>query len=164
MIVAMAENRVIGRDNQLPWHLPNDLKYFKATTMGKPIVMGRKTYESIGRPLPGRVNIVVTTNRAFMADGVKVVHGVDEALSLAGSIADKAGVDEIMVIGGAQLYADLLPKVERLYLTLVHAEVAGDALFPELDFSQWSQLAREDFNGGGANPFDYSFITYRKIV
>lgn len=164
MIVAMAENRVIGRDNQLPWHLPNDLKHFKATTMGKPVVMGRKTYESIGRPLPGRTNIVVTSNRSFSADGIKVVYSIDEALALAESVALEEGANEVMVIGGAQLYANLLPKVERLYLTLVHAEVEGDALFPALDFSQWRLLKSESFKGEGDNPLDYSFVVYQQGV
>ncbi|WP_101758752.1 dihydrofolate reductase [Oceanicoccus sp. KOV_DT_Chl] len=164
MIVAMAENRVIGRNNQLPWYLPNDLKYFKATTMGKPIVMGRKTYESIGRPLPGRTNIVVTGNADFSAEGVKVVHGIDEALQVAQGVAELEGVEELMVIGGAQLYADILPKVERLYLTRVHADVEGDARFPELDLSQWQLLVSEDFAAEGPNPYDYSFVVYQRAV
>ena len=142
MIVAMAENRVIGRNNQLPWYLPNDLKYFKAVTMGKPIIMGRKTYESIGKPLPGRTNIVVTTQPSWTADGVRVAHSIDEALTLAQSVAIVEGADEVMIIGGAQLYTEMLDRVERLYLTLIHAEVEGDAHFPELDLSLWNPLSR----------------------
>ncbi|MCP3906599.1 MAG: dihydrofolate reductase [Oceanicoccus sp.] len=160
MIVAMAENRVIGRNNQLPWYLPNDLKYFKAVTMGKPIIMGRKTYESIGKPLPGRTNIVVTTQPSWTADGVRVAHSIDEALTLAQSVAIVEGADEVMIIGGAQLYTDMLDRVERLYLTLIHAEVEGDAHFPELDLSLWNPLSREDFAAEGPNPYDYSFAVY----
>ena len=162
MIVAMADNRVIGRKNQLPWHLPHDLKYFKATTMGKPIIMGRKTYESIGRPLPGRSNIVVTTNPDFRAEGVKVVHNIDQALEVAEGVAVVDGAQEIMVIGGAQLYAEMLPRTQRLYLTQVHADIEGDAMFPELDWAQWQQLEREDYLAEGSNPYNYSFIVYRR--
>jgi dihydrofolate reductase len=164
MIVAMAENRVIGRNNQLPWYLPNDLKYFKAVTMGKPIIMGRKTYESIGKPLPGRTNIVVTTQPEFTAEGVKVAHSVDEALTLAQSVAIVDGAEEVMIIGGAQLYAEMLGSVERLYLTQVHSEVEGDAQFPELDLSPWKVLSREDFTAEGPNPYDYSFVVYGRNV
>ncbi|MFA7555972.1 MAG: type 3 dihydrofolate reductase [Spongiibacteraceae bacterium] len=163
MIVAMAENRVIGRNNQLPWYLPNDLKYFKATTMGKPVVMGRKTFESIGRPLPGRSNIVVTNNPGFIATGVEVVHSVEEAINLARSIALVDGVDEVMVIGGAQLYKEMLPKTSRLYFTQVHAEIEGDALFPELDNRQWREVSRENFQAVKPNPFDYSFVVFDRI-
>ena len=164
MIVAMAENRVIGRNNQLPWYLPNDLKYFKAVTMGKPVIMGRKTYESIGKPLPGRANIVVTTRQNFAAEGVKVVHSVEQALTLAQGIAIVDGADEVMIIGGAQLYKEMLGHVERLYLTRVHADVEGDAQFPELDLSRWKVLSKESFAAEGPNPFDYSFIVYGRDV
>ncbi|MBL4826604.1 MAG: dihydrofolate reductase [Spongiibacteraceae bacterium] len=160
IIVAMARNRVIGCDNQLPWHLPNDLKFFKARTMGKPIVMGRKTFESIGRPLPGRSNIVVTRDDTFGAEGVSIAHSAHDALRLARQIADADGVTEIMVIGGAQLYTAMLPEVDRLYLTQVHAEVPGDALFPVLDWKQWSQVSREDHLADGRNNFNYSFTVF----
>ncbi|MEE8059738.1 MAG: dihydrofolate reductase [Pseudomonadales bacterium] len=162
MIVAMAENRVIGRNNQLPWYLPNDLKYFKATTMGKPVVMGRKTFESIGKPLVGRSNIVVTRSKDFAAEGVQVVHSIDEALTLAKSIAIVDGAREVMLIGGAQLYVEALSRVSRLYLTQVHAQVDGDVVFPELDWSQWDEVAREDFQAEGLNCYDYSFIVLRR--
>lgn len=162
LIVAMASNGVIGRNNQLPWYLPNDLKYFKAVTMGKPIIMGRKTFESIGKPLPGRVNIVVTTNRDFVADGVKVVHDPAEALALADSIAFLDGVDEVMVIGGAQLYEALLPRADRLYLTEVHAAVEGDAFFPDFERANWQEQERKDYTAEGPNPYDYSFVVYNK--
>ena len=162
MIVAMAENRVIGRNNQLPWYLPGDLKYFKATTMGKPVIMGRKTYESIGKPLPGRANIVVTGNENYSADGVSVVHSIEEALQRAKSVAVADGAKEIMVIGGAELYKEFLPNIKRLYLTKIHASVDGDAYFPTLDWRQWQELGREDFDAEGPNPYNYSFIVYQR--
>ncbi|MCR8922196.1 dihydrofolate reductase [Dasania sp. GY-MA-18] len=158
MIVAVAENGVIGRNNQLPWYLPEDLKYFKRVTMAKPIVMGRKTFESIGRPLPGRSNIVVTRNTHFSAEGVKVVGSIDEAIKLADDIAVIDGAKELMIIGGAQLYADILPKVDRLYLTEVHAVVEGDAFFPEIDREMWREVAREKYLASGPNTYDYSFV------
>lgn len=163
MIVAMAENRVIGRDNQLPWHLPNDLKHFKATTMGKPVVMGRKTFESIGKPLPGRSNIIVTSNAGFIAAGVKVAHSIEEAVELARGIAVVDGVDEIMVIGGAQLYEAILPKTDRIYLTQVHGDVVGDAFFPALIDSQWRETGRQEFKAVEQNVFDYSFLILDRV-
>ena len=162
IIVAMAENQVIGVDNRLPWHLPADLKYFKATTLGKPIVMGRKTFESIGRPLPGRLNIVVSSNKGYAAEGVTVVHSIESALTVAKVGALKNGVDELMVIGGAQLYRDCLPLVDRLYVTLIHAEIDGDASFPRLDWSLWQQQRREDFAADEAGSFAYSFLVYSR--
>jgi dihydrofolate reductase len=158
MIVAMAQNRVIGRNNKLPWYLPNDLKYFKQVTMGLPIVMGRKTYESIGKPLPGRTNIVVTRNESWSMDGVKVVHSLEQAFELAASIAEIDGRDEVMIIGGDQLYQSALPLVDRIYLTEVHAEVEGDAYFPDFDRDHWNVVGCEDFAAEDPNPYDYSFV------
>lgn len=162
MIVAMAQNRVIGRNNKLPWYLPEDLKYFKAVTMGKPILMGRKTYDSIGKPLPGRPNIVITRNRDWSAEGVSVVYSLEQALELGQSLLEINGGDELMLIGGAQLYETALNQADRLYLTQVHAEVEGDAFFPEFDQSRWSQVGREDFSADGPNPYDYSFLVLDK--
>jgi len=162
LIWAMSRNGVIGRNNALPWHLSEDLRYFKRVTFGKPVIMGRKTWESIGRPLPGRANIVITRDEAFHAEGVKVVNSLEQALSVAQSIALLDGVDEAMVIGGAEIYALALPVAQRLYLTQVHAEVEGDAWFPALDLSGWQEVGREDFAAQGPNPFDYSFIVYDK--
>ncbi len=162
LIVAMAENCVIGRDNQLPWYLPEDLKYFKKVTMGKPIVMGRKTFESIGKPLPGRTNIVVTRNADFQPEGVRVVSTVEQAIALGKSIAIVNGVREIMVIGGAEIYEACLPVVDRLYLTHVHAEVEGDAYFPVVDWADWSLQISERFEAEGGNPYDYSFAVYQR--
>ena len=130
----MARNRVIGRDNGLPWRLSEDLKRFKATTLGKPLLMGRKTFESIGKPLPGRRNIVLTRDRAWNAEGVDVVRSVEEALHLA------RGVPEMAVIGGAEIYRLTLPMAQRIYLTRVEADVAGDTLFPALDVTAWSEV------------------------
>lgn len=158
MIVAMAKNRVIGRDNKLPWYLPNDLKYFKQATMGKPILMGRRTFDSIGRPLPGRTNIILTRNQDWSAEGVKVVHSLPEAVALAASIAEINGQNELMIIGGDQIYQSALADADRLYLTEVHADVDGDAYFPEFDRAEWQEIGREDFSAEGPNPYDYSFV------
>jgi dihydrofolate reductase len=162
MIVAAAQNRVIGRDNALPWYLPNDLKYFKQTTLGKPIIMGRKTYESIGKPLPGRTNIVITRQTDYQPDGVKVVHSVAEARDLAESVCLIDGQEEAMIMGGAEIYTLALPDADRLYLTEVHADVDGDANFPEYDKTEWQEISREDFSAEGSNPYNYSFVVYDK--
>jgi dihydrofolate reductase len=160
MIAAQSQNRVIGNNNKLPWYLPEDLKYFKRVTLGKPIIMGRKTFESIGRPLPGRTNIVITRNPDWTHDGagVRVVHSLQQAIELAESLALVNGFEESLVIGGAEIYALALPQADRLYLTQVHAEVQGDAHFPPLDPAQWREMAREDFSAIEPNPYDYSFI------
>lgn len=157
IIVAMANNRAIGKDNKLLWHLPEDLKYFKRITMGKPIIMGRKTFESIGRPLPGRLNIVVTRNTNWHHDGVKVVNSLDEAITLAEAQAFIEGIDEIMLIGGAELYKAALPKADKLYLTRVDADIDGDAFFPEVDDAIWQEVSREAFAPSGHNPYPYAF-------
>lgn len=162
MIVATAQNRVIGRDNALPWYLPNDLKYFKQTTLGKPVIMGRKTYESIGKPLPGRTNIVITRQTDYQPEGVKVVHSVAEARDLAESVCLIDGQEEAMIMGGAEIYTLALSDADRLYLTEVHADVEGDAYFPEYDKTEWQEISREDFSAEGPNPYDYSFVVYDK--
>jgi dihydrofolate reductase len=136
LIVAAADNGVIGRDNALPWHLPDDLKRFKLLTLGKPIVMGRKTFESIGKPLPGRQNIVVSRHPNYRREGITVVHDVDAAIAAAG------GFPEIMVIGGAELFRLFLPRATRVHLTRVHADVAGDVVWPTLD-DTWRLVASE---------------------
>ena len=162
MIVATAQNRVIGRDNALPWYLPNDLKYFKQTTLGKPVIMGRKTYESIGKPLPGRTNIVITRQTDYLPEGVKVVHSVAEARDLAESVCLIDGQEEAMIMGGAEIYTLALPDADRLHLTEVPADVDGDAYFPEYDKTEWQEISREDFNAEGPNPYNYSFVVYDK--
>ena len=158
VIVAAARNGVIGRNNALPWHLPEDLKYFKRVTMGKPILMGRKTFESIGRALPGRSNLVITRNGEWQAEGVQVVRSLEAALSLAEDIALIDGVDELMVIGGAQIYAEALPRAERIYLTEVDADVEGDAYLPAIDRSAWLEVSREVHAPSETNPYPYSFV------
>ena len=160
VIVAAAENGVIGRDNKLPWHLPGDLRYFRQVTMGKPIVMGRKTFESIGRPLPGRTNIVVSRNPGYSPEGVRVVASLSEALVLAEEIARGNGACEAVVIGGGEIYALALPLAGRLYLTRVHASVDGDALLPAVDWDEWREISRERHPAAGGNPYDYSFLVY----
>ncbi len=162
LIAAFAQNSVVGINNTLPWHLPEDLKYFKRTTSGKAIIMGRKTYDSIGRPLPNRTNIVITRNSEFKAEGVQVVSSLQAAIDLAGEVNFINGVDEVMIIGGASIYEEALPQAERLYLTHVHADVEGDAYFPEVDFSQWQETSRDDHGASDNNPYDYSFVVYDK--
>ncbi len=158
LVVAMASNRVIGRDGGMPWHIPADLRHFKSVTMGKPLVMGRKTFQSIGRPLPGRANIVITRDREFSVPGVTVVSNVDDALQEAESTARRDGVGEIMVIGGGEIYARLLPVADRLYLTEIHQDSEGDVLFPEIDPAMWREIAREDIAADGETPA-YAFVT-----
>lgn len=152
IIVAMAENRVIGIENRLPWHLPGDMKWFRRHTLGKPIVMGRKTFESLGRPLPERHNIVVTADPSYQAPGATVVHSIDAAWQAAGDVA------EVMIIGGESFYRQLLPCAHRLILTLVHAEVAGDAWFPEFDWDDWREVERGDHAADDHNPYAFSFL------
>ena len=162
LMVAKASNRVIGRNNKLPWYLPNDLKYFKQVTFGKPVIMGRKTWDSLGKPLPGRTNIVITRQPDFQAEGAKVVATLDEAVTMAENVAFIEGQDEAVVMGGAEIYALALPKADRLYLTEVHAEVEGDTWFPEYDTAEWKEIGREDFSAEGPNPYDYSFVVYER--
>lgn len=157
LVVAMADNGVIGRDNGLPWRLPADLQHFKALTMGKPVVMGRRTWESIGRPLPGRHNIVVSRDPAYSAPGCTVVHSVPAALEVA------ADAPEVMVIGGAQLYRETLDRAERIYLTRVRAEVEGDTRFPDLDADRWRELSRESHQADERNQYDYDFVVLERV-
>lgn len=168
LIVAMAENQTIGIDNSLPWHLPNDLQYFKKVTMAKPIIMGRKTYESIGRPLPGRTNIVITRQADYQAEGIVVVNSLQQALDKAEDISFVAGHEEVMVIGGAEIYQQALLKADRLYITHVHSEIAGDAFFPHVSWNDWQECQREDHQADPAgeaqkNPYDYSFVVYDRV-
>lgn len=154
-IVAMAANRVIGAGNQLPWRLPADLARFKRLTMGHTLVLGRKTYESIGRPLPGRTFIVVTRQRDYAPAGVTVAHSVDDALALARARGD----DEVFIAGGADLYAQTMDRIDRLYLTRLEREVPGDTYFPEVDLSGW-RLVEEEQHPEGELPF--AFLTYER--
>lgn len=156
LIAAMDEARLIGRDNALPWRLPNDLKFFKRTTLGKTVLMGRKTWDSLGRPLPERENWVLTRDPAFVAVGGTAYHSLDEvrAAALSG--------EELMVIGGAELYRQVLPLVHRMYLTLVHGRFEGDAWFPEYNAAQWREVAREDHPADERHAVPYSFVTLER--
>ena len=156
LIAAMAANRVIGRNNALPWHLPADLKRFRALTMGHPVVMGRKTHESIGQPLPGRHNLVITRNRRYSAPGCEVVHSMDAA------IAACRGAPEIFIIGGAELYRESLPRAQCLEFTEIHAEFEGDATFPEFFRDEWRETAREIHAAESGVPFRYDFARYER--
>lgn len=151
LVVAASENNVIGAQGELPWRLSGDLKRFKALTMGKPIVMGRKTYESIGRPLPGRQNIVISRQTDFKADGCDVVPSIDAAIAAAGD------AEEIMIIGGSYIYQEFLPRAGRIYLTSVQASVAGDVHLPELAADEWHEVAREEYAADDANDYDVVF-------
>jgi dihydrofolate reductase len=155
----MARNRVIGRNGDLPWQLPADLRHFKSVTMGKPIIMGRKTFESIGRPLPGRKNIVVTRRANFVSDGVLISNNLTAAIALGKAIASEDNVDEIMVIGGGEIYAKALSDAERLYLTEVHADIDGDTFFPALDRGLWREKSRNSHAADGDKPgFDFILL------
>lgn len=151
LIAAIAENRVIGRENRMPWHLPADLRRFRRLTLGKPVVMGRRTHQSIGRPLPGRQNIVLTSERGFAAPGCTVVHSLEAAFAAAESA-------EIMVIGGAGLYQTCLPRAQRLYLTLIHRAFEGDTWFPDFDWNEWRETARTRVTSDPEVDFGYSFV------
>lgn len=163
MIVAMAKNRAIGIENRLPWHIPEDLKYFKAVTMGKPIIMGRKTYESIGRPLPGRANIVVTRNSAYAPEGVTVVNSVAEALGCAKKAAESVAETEVFIIGGEQLYRESLPFAEKIYLTEIEIELEGDAFFPIINSAEWRELSRQKNVSEGRDRLPFSFVTLGRL-
>jgi len=156
LIWAQDENRLIGKGGRLPWRLPADLIWFRKQTMGKPVLMGRTTYESIGKPLPGRTNIVLTHQPDYQAEGCAVVHSIEEAQQAA------AGAEEIMVIGGAGVYEQLLPHASKAYMTLIHSAFEGDTWFPEFDFDEWSQTSREDHEPDGKNAYSYSFITLER--
>lgn len=156
LIVAVADNGVIGRENGLPWHLPEDLKRFKRLTLGKPVVMGRKTFESIGRPLPGRHNIVVTRDPEYWREGVTVVNDVDAAVRAAGD------VEEIMIIGGAELFRLFLPRAGRVHLTRVHGEVSGDVHWPPLDGTHWQLVQRDELGADERHAYAMTFEIWER--
>jgi dihydrofolate reductase len=157
LIWAMDENRVIGLHNQLPWRLPEDLKFFKRMTMGHPIAMGRKTYESIGKPLPGRENIVITRDESYRPEGCVIMNSIDELMSYA---AEKD--DEVFVIGGAEIFKEVLPKADKLYLTMIHDQFEGDTFFPVFDIDKWELETREIGVRDEKNPYDYEFLIYKR--
>jgi dihydrofolate reductase len=153
LIVAAGEHNEIGKDGKMPWYLPADLKHFKALTLGKPVIMGRRTFEAIGKPLPQRRNVVVSRSRGFRAPGCETAGSLPDALVLA------AGVPEIIVIGGGEIYREALPRAQRIYLTRVHAHFEADTFFPALDPTAWRETARDDHAADERNAFAYSFLT-----
>jgi dihydrofolate reductase len=156
-IVAMSENRVIGLHNKLPWHLPADLQHFKSVTMGKPILMGRRTYDSIGKPLPGRCNVVITRDPSFQAPGCVVANSIECALQSVGYS------DEVFIIGGALLFEHMLPRIQCLHLTQIHHEFEGDTFFPELNMQEWKRVAAEDYLPDKKNLYAYSFLKLERV-
>ncbi|UQB42618.1 dihydrofolate reductase [Thiomicrospira microaerophila] len=157
MIVAMAKNRMIGLNNKMPWHLPDDLKYFKAQTLNKPVIMGRKTFESIGaRPLPNRPNLVISRNAEFKAEGIEVFNSVEEAIN---SVADSP---EVVIMGGAQIYAQWIDQVDRLLITEVDAEPQGDAFFPVVDQQAWLEVSRIAHAADERHAFSFDFVEYQR--
>ncbi len=157
IIAAMGNERVIGIENRLPWKLPADMQWFRRCTLGKPIIMGRTTFESIGKPLPGRKNIVVTRNREYQVDGALVVHSLEAAIEAV------QGDDEAMIIGGSNIYSQALDIAERLYITRIHADFEGDSYFPAHDEKQWSELSREEHAADEKNHYDYSFVVLKRL-
>ncbi len=162
LVVAMAENRVIGRDNGLIWRIKSDLKYFKANTIGRPVIMGRKTFLSIGRPLPARENIVLTRDPDFSATGVHAVRSMDEAIELANRLGVEMGASEIAVAGGADVYAQILPQAHKIVLTLVHARPEGDAFFPAFEQMNFRETFRETHEAGPDDQYSFTYITYQR--
>jgi dihydrofolate reductase len=156
LIAAMAENGVIGRDNRLPWRMPADLAHFKRLTMGKPILMGRRTWESLPGLLPHRTHVVITRNRDYRVEGGHVVHSLDE------EIAQFGGADELMVVGGENLYRQILPLASRMYLTLIHAQIDGDAHFPDYRPDEWQEVSREAHAADERHAHPYSFVTLER--
>ena len=157
IIVAVSENGAIGTHNKLPWHLPDDLKRFKALSLGKPVVMGRRTYDSIGRLLPARTNIVVSRRSGLAIEGAVVVHSLDEALKAAGT------APEVVIIGGADIFRQVLPRTDTIHLTRVHARVEGDVFFPELDPAQWREAAVEHHPADERHQYAFTFVTLQRI-
>jgi dihydrofolate reductase len=156
LIVAMAQNRTIGVNNTLPWRCPEDLKHFKALTMGHHMIMGRKTFDSIGKPLPGRTTVIVTRNTELKVEGCLVTHSLPEAIKLC------ANDEEIFIVGGADIYAQSMALADTLYITEIQQEVDGDAHFPEFDSGLWQEVAREPRSQDAPQPLQYHFVTYRR--
>jgi dihydrofolate reductase len=162
LIAAVAQNGVIGRGNTLPWRLKSDLAHFRARTMGRPVVMGRKTYLSIGKPLPGRTTIVVSRDRSFAAAGAVVAPGLTEALAAARGDAFRRGVSEIVVAGGGEIYDQAMPLATRLVITEVAKAADGDAYFPSIDQAAWHETAREPHSPGAGDEAPFAFVTYQR--
>ncbi len=162
LVVAVAENGVIGKDNALPWRIRSDLKFFRSITLNKPVVMGRKTYASIGKPLPGRTNIVVTRQQDFAEPGVLVAPGIAQALSAAKGDALRRGTNEIAVIGGTEIFAQTLPIADRIALTRVHASPAGDTYFPPIDAADWRETGRTPHERGPGDDYGFTIVQYQR--
>lgn len=158
LLVAASENNVIGKDNKLPWHLPDDLKYFKNLTWAMPILMGRKTFDSIGKPLPGRKSIVITRNKNWSHEGVDVVHSIEEAVDQAQSY----GAKEIFVIGGAEIFKTALPTADRIYLTRIHHQFDGDVFFPTIDEKEWALVSKRICEKDAKNTYDHTYQVWEK--
>jgi dihydrofolate reductase len=156
LIAAMSENRVIGINNKLPWHLPADLRHFRRLTTGHPVIMGRRNYESIGKPLPNRTNIVVTRNPDYRAAGCLVTHSLDDAMNSAGNDS------EIFIIGGAEIYRQAFDRANRIFITLIHARIEGDTYFPEFEGPPWREISRERHERDENNPYSFSFLIYER--
>ena len=164
LIAAIGENGVIGRDNALPWRMKSDLQHFRRVTMGKPVVMGRKTWLSIGRPLPGRTNIVITRDRSFSAAGALVTYDLADALALARADVSRRGCDAIMILGGADIFSQTMDAADRLEITVVHLHPDGDTVFPPIDPSEWQQVAHAEHAAGPEDSAAYTIVTYRRVL
>ena len=158
LLVAASENNVIGKDNKLPWHLPNDLKYFKNLTWGLPILMGRKTFESIGKPLPGRKSIVITRNKDWMHEGVVTIHSIEQAIQQAASL----GAKEIFVIGGAEIFATAIPQANRIYMTRIHHKFEGDVFFPKVNISEWNLVSERYCAADEKNLYNHTYQIWER--
>ncbi len=158
LVVAASLNNAIGKDNQLLWHLPNDLRFFKNITWGCPVIMGRKTFESVGKPLPGRTNIIITRQQNWTAEGTITASGLNHAIEL----ANNSGCTDIFIIGGAEIYLLAMPQADRIYLTRVHTHIEGDAFFPELDNTQWNLIEEHQHPADEKNIFATSFQTWKR--
>ena len=156
IIVAAAENNAIGYKNKLLWHMPADLKYFKKTTMGHTVIMGRKTYESVGKPLPGRRNIIITRQKDYTAPGTQIVHSLKQAIAL----CDRQ--EESFIVGGAEIYAEALGYTDRIYMTLIYAEFQADTFFPPVDQKLWHLVSESYHDADASNPYDYNFMIYER--
>jgi dihydrofolate reductase len=162
LVAAIGENSVIGRDGQLPWRLKSDLQYFKRRTLNRPVIMGRRTFESIGKPLTGRTNIVVTRSLGVIVPGGVLATSLDAALDFARDDAVKRGVDEIMVIGGSDVFSDTIDRANRLEITHVHASPPGDSFFPPIDPTVWAAGTRREYSAGPGDDADFSVVTYTR--
>jgi dihydrofolate reductase len=156
LIAALGNNNVIGKSNSLPWHLPADLKHFKDNTSGKPVIMGKATYESIGKPLPNRTNIILSNDPNFEIPGATVVHSIEDSIRAAGN------APEVMIVGGASIYRQFLPLADRLYITRIYHDFEGDAYFPDFDLKEWKETERTDHKADDKNPYDYSFLIFER--